>query len=333
MARRAPRASDWNGSGVVHVEQGWSAMSLRVMTYNVRYFGHRLKGLASTRASKRDIATALAGLEVLPDVIALQEVETRSIRSRATRVGGEDETQLDVFMRQLGHALEEKGRAQSYQALYFPAHCYRLGRVTFYTTGLSVLVNRATLETITHNGAEPHPITHHRNERLRRVKQTRIAAHVTLGTKAGRRWHLINTHLSLPTAWAPEFWSQGPKMGFGLNQLAEAKAVHQFAEQRAEGEPFVVLGDFNAAPASPVYEFFTREAKLVGAQESLGLIDASRPDSFATAGFMAMRMHLDHVFGQGVTFTDMEGTFAFGDERSPFDGLSDHAPLFTRLDW
>ncbi len=308
-------------------------MTVRVMTWNVRYFAHRLKGLASTRASKRAIAAAVAGLPALPDVIALQEVETRSIRSRASRMAGPAETQLDVFMRHLGEAMTAAGREQPYEPLYFPAHVYRLGRVTFYTTGLAVLVNRTTLTTLEHNGDEPHPITHHRNERLRGVKQTRIAAHVTLATKAGRRLHLVNTHLSLPTAWAPEFWRQERKMGFGVNQLEEAKAVVEFAVRRAGGEPVLVLGDFNSSPASPVYEYVTGHAHFTGAQQALGLIDATRPDSFFTAGFMAMRMHLDHVFGQGVTFTDMEGTLPFGDARSPFSGLSDHSPLVTRVDW
>jgi endonuclease/exonuclease/phosphatase family metal-dependent hydrolase len=308
-------------------------MSLRVMTWNVRYFAHRLKGLASTRASKHAIANAVAGLAALPDLIALQEVETRSLRSRASRVAGPTETQLDVFMRHLGEALVAAGREQPYEPLYFPAHVYRLGRVTLYTTGLAVLVNRTTLTTLAHNGDEPHAITHHRSERLRGVKQTRIAAHVSVATRDGRRLHLVNTHLSLPTAWAPEFWQQQRKMGFGVNQLEEAKAVVEFALPRAQGEPLLVLGDFNSSPASPVYDYFTGEARFTGAQAALGLLDAQRPSGFATAGFMAMRMHLDHVFGRGVTFTDMEDTFSFGDPGSPFTGLSDHSPLVTRVDW
>ena len=36
---------------------------LRVVSYNVRYFGHALKGLASTRASERAIASRLASLD------------------------------------------------------------------------------------------------------------------------------------------------------------------------------------------------------------------------------------------------------------------------------
>ncbi len=307
---------------------------MRVMSYNVRYFGHGLKGLASTAKSKRLIAEAIAAMAAPPDVIALQEVETRSIRARvASRSPHPDETQLEAFLRHLDRAMKGQGRRQPYEAWYFPAHTYRLGALTFYTTGLSVLVNGQTVATIANNGAKPHPITHHRSERLRRVKQTRIAAHLGLETLEGKRFHLINTHLSLPTAWAPEFWSQNRKMGFGKNQLAEAKAVAEFAAHAARGDPYLVVGDFNASPASPVYEFFTHQAKLRGAQEVLKQIDPTRPDSFATAGFMRLRMHLDHLFGSKVDFLDLEGTFPFGDSRSAFNGLSDHSPLIARFGW
>jgi endonuclease/exonuclease/phosphatase (EEP) superfamily protein YafD len=122
-------------------------------------------------------------------------------------------------------------------------------------------------------------------------------------------------------------------MGHGANQLAEAKAVADYAHQVAGPEPFLVVGDFNSAPATPVYRYLTEQAGLVGAQQALKQIDATVPDSFATAGFMALRMHLDHVFSQGkVTFDDLADTYAFGDERSVFTGLSDHVPLITRFE-
>ena len=41
--------------------------SLRIVSYNVRYFGHALKGLASTRASERAIASRLASLGIIGD--------------------------------------------------------------------------------------------------------------------------------------------------------------------------------------------------------------------------------------------------------------------------
>ena len=70
-----------------------SASQLRVLSYNVRYFGHALKGLLSTRSSKRVIAEGLAALDPLPAVICLQEVEKASLRSRlADRALKVDET-------------------------------------------------------------------------------------------------------------------------------------------------------------------------------------------------------------------------------------------------
>ena len=54
---------------------------LRVVTYNVRYFGHGTRGLASTAKAMKRIAGALVALDPLPDIVCLQEVETESFRS------------------------------------------------------------------------------------------------------------------------------------------------------------------------------------------------------------------------------------------------------------
>lgn len=306
---------------------------MRVVSYNVRYFGHGLKGLASTAGSKRAIAAALSALDPLPDVVSLQEVETRSIRAGVAHRGAHpDETQLQAFVRHLTDTFHQRGLVMPYSAFYFPAHTYALGPVKFYTTGLAMLVNQQQLQVIADNGQRPHAITHHASPAFKRMKQTRIAAHLHLEDQAGKTFHLFNTHLSLPSWRAKEFWSQPGKMGFGKNQLAEAKAVSEFASAVARQEPYLLMGDFNTAPATPVYEYLTREAKLRGAQEELKQIDLRRPEAFATAGFMRMRMHLDHIFGHGgLEFVDLEGTKTFGDPHSPFSGLSDHVPLIATV--
>ncbi len=307
---------------------------MRIASYNVRYFGHGLKGLASTAASKSRIATALSSLEALPDLVALQEVETKSLRSGVAHQGSyQAETQLEAFLRHLDQDFKRRGQVMPYSAWYFPAHVYRLGSLKLYTTGLAMLVNSQKLEVVADNGHKPHAITHHRTETLKQVKQTRIAAHLQLENLEGRRFHLFNTHLSLPTPWAKEFWSQPQKMGFGANQLAEARAVADFAKGTAKSEPYLVVGDFNTAPATPVYDYLTREAKLRGAQELLKQIDLSRRESFSTAGFMHLRMHLDHLFAGGdLDFTDLKDTHSFGDPQGPFNGLSDHVPLIANFE-
>ncbi|MFO0597237.1 MAG: endonuclease/exonuclease/phosphatase family protein [Myxococcaceae bacterium] len=298
----------------------------------MRYFGHGLKGLASTARSKSNIAAALLKLDPLPDLVALQEVETRSIRAQVAHRGAHDqETQLEAFLRHLGHAFSAAGRVMPYRAFYFPAHVYRLGPIKLYTTGLAVLVDAQRLQVVNTNQEQPHPITHVTHERLRKVKQTRIAAHLALETVHGERFHLFNTHLSLPSAWAKEFWSEPQKMGFGKNQLAEARTLAEYAAHISAGEPYLICGDFNAAPASPVYRSLTHDAKLLGAQEALGQVSLSDPRAFSTAGFMHLRMHLDHVFGsRDVAFVDLHDTHDFDDE-GPFSGLSDHVPLVTRF--
>ncbi len=301
---------------------------MRVVTYNVRYFGHGLKGLASTATSKSRIAESIAALDPLPELIALQEVENRSLRAGvAHRHGHPAETQLDAFVRHLTAVFHRRGLVMPYRAWYFPAHVYGMGEFRLYTTGLAMLVHAQKLHVISDNGQTPHHITHVANPGLKKVKQTRIAAHLHLEDVHGKKFHLFNTHLSLPTFWAREFWSQPAKMGHGANQLAEARSVAQYAQATAAGEPYLIVGDFNTAPATPVYQQLTRGEGLVGAQEQLKQIDLKDPRSFSTAGFMHLRMHLDHVFGRGVDFTELNDTRSFSDLRNRFAGLSDHVPI------
>ncbi|HXN42491.1 MAG TPA: endonuclease, partial [Myxococcaceae bacterium] len=99
---------------------------MRLLSYNVRYFGHALKGLASTRASKQEIAERMTELNPIPAVICLQEVETISIRSSiAYRRATAKETQLESFMSQMEQAFRRAGMGFPYQAYYFRAHTYR----------------------------------------------------------------------------------------------------------------------------------------------------------------------------------------------------------------
>jgi endonuclease/exonuclease/phosphatase family metal-dependent hydrolase len=166
--------------------------------------------------------------------------------------------------------------------------------------------------------------------RLKDTKQSRICAHMKLATPAGLAFHVFNTHLSLPTPFTREFWSEKEKMGFGLNQLIEAKKLSTFVQAHSDGDPFVVCGDFNSSPASPVYRYLSEEVGWVGAQEALKQIDRSH-SGFPTAGFFRLRMHLDHLFGgNGIRWVDLAGTQPFG--SGPFHGLSDHVPLIARFE-
>ncbi|WP_373045975.1 endonuclease/exonuclease/phosphatase family protein [Vulgatibacter sp.] len=304
---------------------------LRIVSYNVRYFGHAVRGLASTRAGKRGIATALAQLDPVPDLICLQEVETSSIRSNLGRPRVKaDQTQLESFMESLELAYQARGMELPFEALYFRAHTYKLGDVSLYTTGLAVLVNLETLRVDMHNAEAPTGITHYHVARWKDRKQSRICAHLQLADGEGRPLHLFNTHLSLPTPFAREYWSVKEKMGHGVNQLHEAKRLAEFVRERSKGEPFVVCGDFNSPPGSPVYKLLREEAGFVGVQEQLGQIHPGTPRAFPTAGFMRLRMHLDHLFcSRDVRWLDLEGTHPFG--QGPFAGLSDHMPLIGRF--
>jgi len=304
----------------------------RIVSYNVRYFGHALHGLASTHRSQKNIAAGLAGLAPRPQLICLQEVETRSLRStlahRGPRNGG---TQLEAFMAQLEQAFSRKKRPCPYAAFYFGAHTYRLTRkLNVYTTGLAILVDLEALKVEAHNVAAPQQITYYQILRVKDRKQTRICAHMRLLDGRGRPLHVFNTHLSLPSFLSKTFWTGRHRLGFSANQLEEAKSLAAFVRRTAGVEPFVVCGDFNAPPGSPVYRYLTEEAGFCGAQQAQGQCDPARLHDFPTAGFMRLRMHLDHLFsGGGVAWTDLDGTRRFGDRASPFHGLSDHVPLLA----
>ncbi len=306
---------------------------LRIVTYNVRYFGHALKGLASTRGPEHRIAAALAALDPMPDVVCLQEIETISLRSRlAHGRSRHGETQLASFMAVLERHFAASDRPFPYDGFYFWAHANRIRRVAITTHGLAILVNTRRLRVESHNVDSPHHITHHHVERFRDRKQARICAHMRVADPSGRRLHVFNTHISLPTPFARGFWTHAARMGWGPNQLHEARTLASFVERHVDGEPFVVCGDFNSAPGSPVFCFLTEEAGFACAQQDLGLLDPGDARAWPTAGFLRMRMHLDHLFhGNGVRFLDLDGSAPFGDRRSPFAGLSDHVPLIGRL--
>ena len=306
---------------------------LRVVSYNVRYFGHRLKGLASTRGALEQIAAGLASLTPSPDLICLQEIESRTLRGRgAYGADAAAGSQLDLLVSALERACAAFGRSSPYEGFYFPAHTMKLRDLHLTSAGLAILVNLDHLQVEGHNSHQPEHITHHRVERFKRAKQTRICAELRVLTKSGKRIHVFNTHFSLPSPFVREFWERKERMGFGSNQLQEARKLAAFVERLAGPEPYLVCGDFNSPPTSPVYRFLTGEAGFSGAQEALGQIDARELRGFPTAGFLRLRMHLDHLFGgNGLSWVDLDGTLPFGDRASLFRGLSDHVPLLARF--
>jgi len=298
---------------------------LRIVTYNVRYFGHATRGIASTKRAMQRIADALAALEPLADVICLQEVETTSLRSNLAHPAPEGDTQLERLMRMLHTSLHAAGKRDMYEAYYFPAHTYRLAEAPLYTTGLAVIAHRA-FHVSHHNAKAPQDITHRRIRPVRRLKQTRICAHLRAVHRSGLDLDIFNTHLSLPTTLSREFWFEPRRMGWGPNQLEEARNLCRFVDNERKSDRFVVCGDFNALPGSPVYRAIRDSFDDPFADYYHFDEDTLR--KWPTAGFMNMRMHLDHVFsGPGLRWRDFDGTHRFGQRNGIFRGLSDHVPI------
>jgi endonuclease/exonuclease/phosphatase family metal-dependent hydrolase len=331
MARVSQAAAeDRRSSRIARPARSADARTLRMMTYNVRYFGHRTRGLASTSSAFSRIASSLAALDPTPDIVCLQEVETQSLRATSmNKLWHPGETQLDRIMTELHAALAHAGKADRYVAHYFPAHTYRLtSRTNIYTTGLAVLA-RDTFAIGHHNAGNPHDITH--RKRAKKLKQTRICAHVSFEHESGFTLDLFNTHLSLPSVLSREFWTSDARMGFAPNQLAEARTLADFVERERRGPFFVVAGDFNALPGSPVDRYLREERGFVDAFSSVQRFTSTESRAYPTAGFLNLRMHLDHVYSSpALEWLDFEGTLPFGHDGA-FDGLSDHVPLIARF--
>ena len=172
-------------------------------SYNVRYFGHATRGLlAYPKTSIERIARVVAGLRPLADIVCLQEVEARSLRSHVAHRGSE--TQLERFTVALDAALAGAGLQGSYEAYYFPAHAYRplSPKTRGVHDGAGRPSRRRELEVDLHNAAGPHDITDRNLHPIRRFKQTRICAHLRLRVRGGRSHgpiDVFNTHLSLPS--------------------------------------------------------------------------------------------------------------------------------------
>jgi endonuclease/exonuclease/phosphatase family metal-dependent hydrolase len=304
--------------------------ALRVMTYNVRYFGHPTRGLASTGSAFSRIAQSLANLDPTPDLVCLQEVETQSLRATTiNRLWHPEETQLDRVMTELRAALARADKPDQYTAYYFPAHTYRLtARTNIYTTGLAVIA-RDTFTIAHHNAHRPHDITH--RQRVRNLKQTRICAHVSFLHEGGFTFDVFNTHLSLPSVFCKEFWTGDARMGFSPNQLAEAKTLADFVDKERRSEYFVVVGDFNSLPGSPVDRYLREERGFVDAFSTACGMTANEARAWPTAGFLNLRMHLDHVYSSArLEWLDFTDSHPFGREGT-FAGLSDHVPLIARF--
>lgn len=299
-------------------------MGLRVLSYNVRYFGHATKGLASTRTSLRRVAGAVAGLKSLPDVLCLQEVEARSMRSALSHDRGRPALgQLSAFMAALEQALETSDRPERFDGYYFPAHQYRLGPVRLYTTGLAVVVRRG----LHIDAMSSREITHRRWGRWQRLKQSRICVHIRL-TKDDQAFDLFNTHLSLPAILTRRAWLEPGRMGYGQNQVKEAQALCRFVKEQSKSDRFLMMGDFNALPGSKVHEFVQSELGATDAAAAALNLSTQELRNWPTCGFLHYRMRLDHAFvGSGIKGWGFQHNPRFGDKQSYWHGLSDHVPL------
>ena len=297
---------------------------MRLLSYNVHYFSNNFKGVLSGQQSLKDISVALSRLNPLPDIVCFQEVEFKSLR--AFRTVSQDKAQIDTFTDAWAAVFSNQGKAFPYQSYYFPAHAYRFQNITFYTTGLAIFVRSASFRVL--ENREPFVLTG--KAPFKQLKQKRICAHLLLEEmKTNKKLHVYNTHFSLPSPLTKRYWVSRKKMGFGQNQALEARRLLNYIKRTKDKTPFIVCGDFNAWPHSPVYEMLIARGQLTDIRVLLN----EKEEDFVTAGFMNLRLHVDHIFSSGdIRWKNMKNTHRFGDRASPFHGLSDHIPLIAQFE-
>jgi endonuclease/exonuclease/phosphatase family metal-dependent hydrolase len=304
---------------------------MRVITWNIRYFSHAVGGVTSLDTTIRSVAKALASLQPQADVVALQEIDTVSLRAVGGRYHhrkrrGEAISNFDRFVAHLNSEISANGGTK-YQARFFPAQGHSK-EFPLYSTGLALLF-KEDIACISHNSQNPHEITHRRIKRLARFKQKRICAWARLKPPNGEKFDIFNTHLSLPAFLRPGRGPTGWGFGEADNQLIEADNVLNFIAKTGDLNRSLLVGDFNAVPGSRVYNRLTKT--LIDAHaDHLG-----RPghelQTFPTGGFWKFRYRLDHIFrGVNLSTTDFKGTYPL-DKYHPWKGLSDHTPLIAGI--
>ena len=255
-------------------------------SYNVRYFGHALRGLATTRASMEGIAARLAALSPLADLICFQEVETRSLRSTVAFKGLPPS--WSRLMAALEGAFERRKLAFPYDAFHFRAHSYRFRS----TTPLHHRAGGGGEPGTAQGGGpqRPQPARHHPPPR------GPAEGHQAEPDLRPREAHHAGWPGAPPLQHPPQ--PAHPLHPRVLEREGEDGLRLQPAGGGAEaghlrGGPRrrrAVRGvrDFNSPPASPVYRYLSEEVGWVGAQEALRQIDPASIRGFPTAGFFRL---------------------------------------------
>ena len=301
------------------------------MTWNVRYFSHAVKGITSLDKTIGRIACVIAGLQPQADIIALQEIDTMSLRGSVGRYHrrmrrNEPHNNFRRFMNRLNEASRALG-GHAYEAQFYPAQGHGPG-LPLYSTGLAIL-HRSEFLCIDHNAGAPHEITHRRLKAFAAMKQKRICAYMRLQAPTGEPVDVYNTHLSLPAFFKPGRGRHGRGFGEAKNQLAEANSLLDYITQTGDPNRTVLLGDFNAEPESQVYDTLT--SRLYDAHARHLRSAPSTLRAFPTGGFWRLSYRLDHIFcGDNIRVLDFEGTKP-KDSNHPLIRLSDHTPLIARL--
>ncbi len=260
------------------------------------------------------IVAAIAARRPLPDVLALQEVEDRSLRV------GLRGHQLERFVDKLQRATD-----RAWTGYHWSAHRYGT-RVPVYGQG-QALVLGPDVELVR---ADEHDITHVRLPLFARLKQRRIAVHARLRSLTqGEVVDVTQAHLSLPA-----FFERGDpppgtrRMGHGSNQVHEMRNLLRWLDDRGLGSRSVLFGDLNSRPGTRVTQMLEEAGWTDGFRHGADL-SLDEQCAMGTHDFLGTAMHIDHLYLRaGLAFAPTE-LHRLGE--GPFAGLSDHTPKEGRL--
>ena len=215
--------------------------SLRILSYNVRYFGHATRGLASTRTSMRRIAERArrARPAARPSSACRRSRPARSARTSPT-ASHPEETQLERFMDELSTALGAAGaQADQLRRVLLPGPHLPARRTHPRLHDRASRCSRTpTSPSTTTTPRRPHDITHRRCTRSESLKQTRICAHVRFTPRraASDLRRLQHPPLACPATFSREFWTERAAHGLRPQPARGGAATSPLRRARARSD-------------------------------------------------------------------------------------------------
>ena len=223
----------------------------------------------------------------------------------------------------------------AYEAYYFPAHAYRLSaRHQAVHDGARHPRALRTSSVDHHNAESPHDITHRRLHAIRRIKQTRICAHLRFRHRSGAPSSPSTSSTRISACRAPCRASSGRSRGAwaGVPTSSRRREPREVRRARARERPLRRGRRLQRAAGLARLPVPGRRARV--GRRLRPPLQASRggADELAHRGLHAHadaprpRVHGARACAGSTSTTPIPSAIA----TAPFHGLSDHVPMVAR---